>query len=105
MSTICRISHWSFSLLSHAGRLQLIKSISVAMTSYWMMCFPFPKAVIKKIELIGRVFLWTDKDNPRRKSLVVWKKICRPRTQGGLGLIDLCGTKLICSSYSGTSVT
>lgn len=53
------------------------------------MVFPFPKAVIKKIEAICRAFLWIGKDNPSHKSPVAWKTICRSRTQGGLGLIDL----------------
>lgn len=42
-----------------------------------------------KIEALYQVFLWTEKDTPRRKSHVALHKICRPRTRGGLGLVDL----------------
>lgn len=35
---VSRITHWSSRLLSYAGRLQLIKSVLYAITSYWMQC-------------------------------------------------------------------
>ncbi|XP_058783026.1 uncharacterized protein LOC131657674 [Vicia villosa] len=69
---VARISHWSSKLLTYAGRLVLIKSISFSMTNYWMLCFPLPKSVIRKIDSICRSFLWTGKDVVSRKSLVAW---------------------------------
>lgn len=47
-----RIKYWSNTLLSYAGRLQLIKSVLFAITYYWLQCLPMPKKIIKKIFLI-----------------------------------------------------
>jgi hypothetical protein len=44
-----RIRNWSSKLLSHAGRLQLIASVTFAVANYWMQCIPLPKKVIRKI--------------------------------------------------------
>jgi hypothetical protein len=44
-----RIRNWSSKLLSHAGRLQLIASVTFAVANYWMQCIPLPKKVIHKI--------------------------------------------------------
>ncbi|PNX56602.1 ribonuclease H, partial [Trifolium pratense] len=38
-----RIRTWSAKLLSHAGRLQLISSVTFAVANYWMQCLPLPK--------------------------------------------------------------
>jgi hypothetical protein len=37
-----RIRNWSAKLLSHAGRLQLIASVTFAVANFWMQCLPLP---------------------------------------------------------------
>ncbi|CAK8534098.1 unnamed protein product [Lathyrus sativus] len=86
---LCRITHWSSRLLSYAGRLQLIKSVLYAITSYWMQCVCFPKTVIRRINAICRTFLWTGGNSSSRKSLIAWDKICKPAAKGGLNVLDL----------------
>ena len=86
---VARITHWSAKLLSYAGRLQLIRSTTYAITNYWMTCFPFPKKVIQKINAICRSFLWTGGTTISRKSPISWKQVCNPKNQGGLNLINL----------------
>lgn len=86
---VARITHWSAKLLSYAGRLQLIRSTTYAITNYWMTCFPFPKKVIQKINVICRSFLWTGGTTISRKSPISWKQVCTPKNQGGLNLINL----------------
>ncbi|KAL0455708.1 UNVERIFIED_CONTAM: hypothetical protein Slati_0910000 [Sesamum latifolium] len=44
--------------LSFAGRVQLIKSVLMALEVYWAMAFILPKGVIKEIEKRLRSFLW-----------------------------------------------
>lgn len=58
---VARVHHWSAKMLSYAGRVQLVKSISHAMAQFWMQCFPIPKMVIKKIDSICHSFIWTRK--------------------------------------------
>ncbi|KAF1864425.1 hypothetical protein Lal_00021846 [Lupinus albus] len=86
---IGRINHWSNRLLSYTGRVQLIKSVSFDITNYWIQCFPLPKHVIHKIDVVCRSFLWTGGSVICRKSRVAWKKVCSPRKHGGLNIIDL----------------
>lgn len=55
-----------------------------------MSLFHLPSWVIKKIDHLRRYFLWSgpDIDRPTCK-LVCWKILCRPRNQGGWGILDL----------------
>jgi hypothetical protein len=84
-----KIKHWTARLLTYAGRLQLINSVTFALTNFWLTCFPFPKTVIQKIESICRIFLWTGGFEGSRKAPVAWKQVCRPLNHGGLNVIDI----------------
>lgn len=84
-----KINHWSSRLLSYAGRLLLVKSVTFALTNYWMQCLPIPKCVIHKINVVCLVFLWTGKTGNNRKSPVAWSTISKPKKNGGLNMIDL----------------
>ncbi|XP_058726621.1 uncharacterized protein LOC131597983 [Vicia villosa] len=86
---VCRIRHWTAYLLSTAGRIQLVKSIVVAITQYWMHCLPLPKAVLKKIDSICRSFIWTGKATIGKKSPVAWKQVCQPMRAGGMDILNL----------------
>ncbi|XP_058783432.1 uncharacterized protein LOC131658115 [Vicia villosa] len=86
---IGKIKHWSARLLTYVGRLQLIKSVTFALTNYWLQCFPFPENMIYKIEAICRNFLWTDGFEGSRKAPISWKKVCCPKCRGGLNIIDI----------------
>jgi hypothetical protein len=84
-----KVTHWSARLLSYAGRVQLIQSVIFSTVNFWMQCLPLPKAVIQKIEATCRSFLWTGSENISRKSPIAWQKVCRPKTKGGMSIIDL----------------
>ncbi|XP_058733586.1 uncharacterized protein LOC131605219 [Vicia villosa] len=86
---LSRLHHWSARLLSHAGRVQLIKAVGFAIANYWMQCFPIPKTVIKKINTACRTFIWTGGTSPSRKSPIAWKNMCKPMAKGGLNILDL----------------
>ncbi|CAK8543473.1 unnamed protein product [Lathyrus sativus] len=86
---VARIHHWSSRLLSYAGRIQLVKSISAAMLQYWMQYLPMPKSVIRKIDTISQSFIWTGKDTISIKCPVAWKRTCCPTAQGGMNLLNL----------------
>ncbi|XP_058761495.1 uncharacterized protein LOC131634890 [Vicia villosa] len=86
---VSRIRHWTANLLSIAGRIQLVKSVVVAITQYWMHCLPLPKAVLKKIDSICRTFIWSGKATQGKKSPVAWKQVCRPLKAGGLNILNL----------------
>ncbi|KAL2246373.1 UNVERIFIED_CONTAM: hypothetical protein Sindi_2905500 [Sesamum indicum] len=71
-----RINGWEGLALSYAGRVQIIKTVLVAL------------GVIKDIEKRLRVFLWRGTGNSGY-SKVAWKEICKPKEEGGLGLKDM----------------
>ncbi|CAK8532559.1 unnamed protein product [Lathyrus sativus] len=52
-----RIHHWSSKLFSYAGRVELVKSVTNSIAQYWLQCFPIPKVMIKKIDVIHRSFI------------------------------------------------
>ncbi|KAL2251903.1 UNVERIFIED_CONTAM: putative mitochondrial protein [Sesamum indicum] len=83
-----RINGWEGLALSYAGRVQIIKSVLVAMGVYWASAFILPKGVIKDIEKRLRAFLWRGTGNSGYPK-VAWKEICKPKEEGGLGLKDM----------------
>ncbi|GKB71597.1 RNA-directed DNA polymerase, eukaryota, reverse transcriptase zinc-binding domain protein [Tanacetum coccineum] len=84
-----RISNWKNKYLFYAGRLQLIASVLESIHVYWPSVFLLPLTVINNINKILKSFLWGHGDSSKAKAKVVWKNICRPKSQGGLGLKDL----------------
>ncbi|CAM8902499.1 unnamed protein product [Rhodiola kirilowii] len=84
-----KIKSWSAKCLSYAGRLVLVKHVLSAIGSYWMRVLVFPSCVLKKISAICRNFLWSGTLSGKR-NLVAWKKVCKPKEEGGLGIMNLC---------------
>ncbi|XP_074301196.1 uncharacterized protein LOC141632554 [Silene latifolia] len=75
--------------LSYAGRMVLIKAVLSNIHRYWARIFILPKAVIKKIEVVCRNYLWHGSENKDTPALVSWDQICHKKKHGGLGLKDL----------------
>ncbi|GJR82280.1 hypothetical protein Tco_0153065 [Tanacetum coccineum] len=53
-------------------------------SSYWCTVFLLPKAVLKEINNLLMCFLWCNRELSRGKAKIAWKKICKPKNQGGL---------------------
>ncbi|GFZ09700.1 hypothetical protein Acr_21g0002990 [Actinidia rufa] len=83
------ISAWAGASLSYAGRSELIKSVLQGVECFWLSILPIPVGVRDKIVSLCRNFLWGGKATVKKKPLVSWKEICRPKKEGGLGFIDL----------------
>lgn len=45
-----RVGSWTGRFLSYAGRLQLLNSVIMSLTNFWMSAFRFPSGCIKEIE-------------------------------------------------------
>lgn len=85
-----RMTCWSAKLLSCAGRVQLIKVVVFGIQTYWAQIFLLPKRIMKMINGLCRVFLWTGNIlTSKKKALVVWEKICLPKVAGGLNVMNL----------------
>ena len=76
--------------LTHAGRLQLVNSVLSSLPTYAMCSLQVPVAVLEYIDRARRHCLWRGSDtNAKMKPLVAWKKCCKPKKKGGLGIINL----------------
>ncbi|KAL0444885.1 UNVERIFIED_CONTAM: hypothetical protein Slati_2211200 [Sesamum latifolium] len=82
-----RIKGWEGIMLSFAGRVQLIKSVLSSLQVYWAMAFILPKTVIREIEKRLRSFLWKGCAGAGHAK-VSWQQVCRPVSEGGLGIRD-----------------
>jgi hypothetical protein len=87
-----RLPGWKGRFLSTSGRETLVKTVLSSQPIYHMTAFPEHKWLIKKIDRLRRSFLWRG-ETPDKvyggHSLVNWPMTCRPKTKGGLGILDL----------------
>lgn len=81
--TTKRAASWTSIALSYVGKLQLIKSVRSAMSSFWCRHFMFPKSVIRCVQSILGRFLW------KGPSLAKFGAKALPVKEGGLGMKNL----------------
>ena len=84
-----RMKSWTGRFLSHAGRLQLIKSVITSLTNFWMQAFKLPSSCLKDIERLCSAFLWSGPELKTSKAKVSWVDVCLPKDEGGLGIRPL----------------
>ncbi|VFQ77258.1 unnamed protein product [Cuscuta campestris] len=72
---------WSTNKLSYAGRVELLRAVIQGTESFWLQAFPTQKVVLNRITGLCCDFLWGSKF-----AKVAWVDICKPKTEGGLGL-------------------
>lgn len=84
-----RIQSWAHRFLSFAGRLQLVRSVLHSIQAFWTSVFTLPASVIASVERIMRQFLWKGAALGRGGAKVAWEEVCRPKSEGGLGIRNL----------------
>lgn len=84
-----RFSSWKGSILSMAGRLQLIKSVMSSMLVHSFQIYEWPISLLRRLEVWCRNFLWLGSTDKRGVPLLAWKTCCSPMDEGGLGLKQL----------------
>lgn len=78
------------SMLTQAGRLELVKSVISSMPTYAMCTLQVPIAVINYMDRSQRHCLRRKADNPEKiPPLVAWAKCTSPKGKGGLGILNL----------------
>jgi hypothetical protein len=89
---VCRIERKltaSMNLLAYGGRLQLIQSCLQSMPIFFLCSLHIPPGILKPINRIIRHGLWGKKEDGKGKqSLASWEMICKPKSAGGLGILD-----------------
>ncbi|KAJ3672310.1 hypothetical protein LUZ60_007031 [Juncus effusus] len=83
-----KLQGWQGTNLSIGGRLVLINSVLSSLSVYYLSVFKFPKWVIKEMDKIRQNFLWKG-NKEKGYNLINWKKVCRPKSGGGLGVLNL----------------
>ena len=78
---------WKSTLLSMAGRVFLTQVVTSAIPSYVMQGNLLPGKILRSIDMINRNFIWGSTLSKKKLHLVSWKKITKPRVEGGLGLM------------------
>ncbi|XP_038972705.1 uncharacterized protein LOC120104884 [Phoenix dactylifera] len=84
-----RLEGWRAVFLSMMGRLTLIRSVLGSMPVYLMANTVVPKTTLLRIERLLRCFLWGLHGGGRGVHLVAWEHVCRPTSEGGLGVQSL----------------
>ena len=89
---------WHGRLLSHEGRMILVKAVLSAIPTYFMSAFRMPVGVRRRIESAMRRFFWRGTDLGRGGALVAWSSVCRLLADGGLGIHHLqhANSALLC---------
>lgn len=76
--------------LSYHGRLILVNSVLSALPTFYMCSLKLPPQVIKQIDIYRKHCLWSNGDiKIKGKCLATWETACKPKNQGGLGIIDI----------------
>jgi len=76
--------------LGLAGKVELTKSVFSALPTYTMCTLKIPLGAVENMDRARRDCLWRGTNvNDRKKPLVAWKKVHRPKAKGGLGVINL----------------
>lgn len=83
-----RVSGWQEKNLSQAGIEVLIKSVLQAILTYVMSCFKLPSTILDETEKIIRRYWWGSK-NSRGIPWMSWARLCRSKSEGGVGFRDM----------------
>ena len=83
-----RLGGWQARLISRGGRLILLKAVLSAIPICFMSVFRMLVAVRRPLEGVMRLFFWWGSNlaTTRGGALVAWSMVCRPISQGGLGI-------------------
>ncbi|XP_050249071.1 uncharacterized protein LOC126696357 [Quercus robur] len=80
-----KLARWKGKLLSIGGKEILIKAMVQAIPTYTMSCFLISKGLCEEIERMIRNFWWGQRKEEKKIAWVSWEKICKAKSDGGLG--------------------
>ena len=73
-------------MLSFAGRLVLTQAVTTIIPNYAMQCVALLVKILNSIERLSHNFLWGSFVSKKKIHLVTWKRITKPKREGGLGI-------------------
>ena len=84
-----KLNGWKERCFSKGGKEILIKAVAQSIPNYFMSCFRLPQAICADINHMIARFWWGASTEGNKIHWLSWKKLCRPKSQGGLGFRDL----------------
>jgi ribonuclease HI len=82
-----KLTGWKANLLSMQGRVILAQSVTSAIPSYVMQGGLLPGKTLAALDRLTRNFIWGSSATKKKLHLVSWKKIAKPKADGGLGIM------------------
>ena len=67
----------------------MIKAVAQALPTYTMSCFKLLGTLCHDIEALIQNFFWGQRGDSRKIHWIKWHKLCKPKSQGGMGFKDL----------------
>ncbi|XP_026410452.1 uncharacterized protein LOC113305650 [Papaver somniferum] len=83
-----RLSRWNGSNMSEAARTVTVKHVTSEIPIHHMTSFKLPDTTIKKMKSTQQAF-WRNKKTCKGRHVTTWKRVQKPKEEGGLGLRDL----------------
>jgi len=84
-----RLFSWGNRYISLGGRIVLLNSVLNSIPILYLSLMKMPARVVKMIVALQRNFLWGGGMGRRRLCWVKWRKVCQPKSKGGLGVRDI----------------
>ncbi|MCI08983.1 putative non-LTR retroelement reverse transcriptase, partial [Trifolium medium] len=84
-----RLGTWGNKFVSLGGRIVLLNSVLNAIPIFYLSYLKIPIQVWKQVRRIQREFLWGGKSGRKRINWVKWDDVCKPKSEGGLGVRDI----------------
>jgi len=69
--------------------LVLLNSVLSSLPMFMMSFFEIPKGVVKNLDHFRSRFFWQGSSDKHKYRLAKCDILCRPKDQGGLGILDL----------------
>ncbi|XP_019097530.1 PREDICTED: uncharacterized protein LOC109131272 [Camelina sativa] len=88
-----RLNDWvngcTAKFLSKGGKEVLLKSVALALPTHVMSCFKLSQVLTTKLTSAISNFWWSSDGKDWGLHWVAWDKMCRDKSEGGLGFWDL----------------
>jgi hypothetical protein len=78
--------------LDYGGKLLMVKSVLASLPISYMACLDIPVTIKEQIVKYMRHYLWRKRNTEvqsRGPALIAWTTVCKPKDQGGLGVLNL----------------
>ena len=89
MKMVKKLDAWVCDSASSGARLTLLDSCLSGIPTYYMSMYLLNKTCIENLDKHRRRFFWAGKKKRKAYCMVKWKRVCRSKSKGGLGVKDL----------------